>query len=179
MRTIDRALLMVFAFTFVVFSALMLAVSFGWLYPLYYTINMINSPFGRLVLIIVFSLLLLAGLRLFTLTVNRHAFKHALVQQTPYGKVRVSLVAIENLIKKAVRQIKGVRDVKALVTSRENNGILVQVKLIVNPEVSIPTISVEIQQTIKDYVMDVVGIEVSDINIGIENISSDGKSRIE
>ncbi len=109
----------------------------------------------------------------------RFSDTQAIVKETPQGKVKVSLIAIENLVKKTVRQVKGVRDVKAIVRLLDAKKLQVQIRVITSPEISVPDLSNEIQQTVKEYIFDVIGIEVNQVTVVVDNIAVDSKTRLE
>jgi uncharacterized alkaline shock family protein YloU len=175
MRLTERAFLLVYTLLFTIASFLLILIAFGWQQPLEMIIDSLAAPFGRLSIGLLFAILFLIGIRLLLFSLNRFSDQQALVQETGHGKVKVSLLAVENLVKKTVRQKKGVKDVKALVRAPEGKGIHIQIRIVILPEVSVPDLTAELQQTIKDYVMDVVGIEVSEVTIIIDNIASENK----
>ncbi|MCL5046184.1 MAG: alkaline shock response membrane anchor protein AmaP, partial [Actinobacteria bacterium] len=100
--------------------------------------------------------------------------RRAIVHETELGEVYVALDAIENLVKKVARQVKGVREVKAKVENNQG-GIAIYIRAVVTPETSIPDASLEIQNVLKRYVRDVVGVAVAQTRIAIVNIA--GESR--
>jgi uncharacterized alkaline shock family protein YloU len=88
--------------------------------------------------------------------------------------VRISLDAVENLVRKTARGIKGVREIKAVV-SHTKDGLHVFLTGTISPEVSIPEVSEEIQSQVRNYVKRVVGVELVDIRIEVENIANEGR----
>lgn len=179
MRYIDRGLLIIHTLAAALFSLLGLAMSFGWLAPLDIVRTSLNDQYGRLLFGILGGVFFLISLRLLCTSTERISGKQAIVHETPLGQVKVSLHAIENLIKKVARQIRGVRDVKAYVTVGNGSEIMVQIRTTVTPEINIPSLTAEIQQTVKEYIFDVVGITISAVKIFVDNISADVRTRIE
>ena len=92
------------------------------------------------------------------------------------GEVHISLGAVESLVTKTARSIKGVRDMKAVITHADD-GLHAHLTGTVSPEVSIPEVSEEIQSTVRQYVKRVVGVEMAEVRIDIENIAIDGRTR--
>lgn len=179
MRYIDRGLLIIHALAAAFFSLLGLAMSFGWLAPLDLLRTSLNDQYARLLFGVLGGIFLLISLRLLCTSTERISGKQAVVHETPLGQVKVSLHAIENLVKKVTRQIRGVRDVKAYVTIGSASEVNVQIRTTVSPEINIPTLTTEIQQTVKEYIFDVVGITVSSVKVFVDNISADVRTRIE
>jgi len=175
----DRVVLTLYTFFLTVFSILVILTSLGWGYPLaLLNANLETTP-GRWGTGIVSAVLLTASLRLLYLGFRKRKGSQTVVHETPMGEVRVSLDAIEDLIRRVGRQVQGVRESRARVTCSPS-GLKVVVKLGVSPDVSIPQVSDELQTTIKDYVKNVVGVDVSETQVLVETISTESKrSRVE
>lgn len=179
MKYLDRALLLIQATGGTLVSLLFLLLAFGWLAPLGYLRTSLQDIYGRALIAVLSSLFLVVSLRLLLYNTGRMPAKQAVVHETTLGQIKVSLHAVENLVKKVARQIKGVRDVKAYVFTNKTNDIEVQLRAVVSPEISIPAVAAEIQQTVKEYILDVVGVSVASVKVYIENISAEAKTRVE
>lgn len=66
---------------------------------------------------------------------------------------------------------------KISVSYAEQNGLQINIKAAVSPESNVPAVSSEIQQRVKDYIKNTVGVEMVDIHILVENISNDFKAK--
>lgn len=176
MKLSERALLLVYTLLFTVVSFLMILVTIGWARPVEFIAQSIDLPSGRLSIGIVSFLLFILGLRLLFSSLNRRSDQQTTVQETSLGKVKVSLTAIENLVKKSVRQIKGIREVKVLVRAVEGKGIQIQMRIVISPEINVPVLTSDVQKNVKEYVKDVIGLDVADVSIIIDNIATDGKT---
>lgn len=102
----------------------------------------------------------------------------AVIHDNALGQVRVSTEALENLVHKAASQVRGVYEVRPRVACRPE-GVVVSVRAAVTPDISIPQVSEEIQTRVRDYVTEVAGVNVADIRIFVDNISSELKSRVQ
>lgn len=118
------------------------------------------------------------SVRLLVLSVTPRGVRQTILLETSLGKVNIALNAIENLVHKGARQVKGVRSVKSYVVKKKE-GICVHIKAVVSPDSNIPDISEEIQKRVRTYITDVVGTQVADIQIFVEDISNEvgGKPR--
>lgn len=172
MSPFDRGLLVVYTFLITVFSALMLAIVSGWWQqPLFV---LWQSPYifeVQMYLSVFVGLLMLIGLRLFWVSLTRRQSGKAVVHDYMLGQVRISLQAIENLVKKVVYQVHGVKDVKPRVVQTPG-GMGLHIRAVVAPDISIPEVSREIQQRVQEYISQTTGITVNDIKIIVENIST-------
>ena len=76
----------------------------------------------------------------------------------PTGRVSVSLVALEELIKRKIIQMSEIKDIKTSLTA-SRKGLNVKVKLVLRSEVNIPEITSKVQDRITRKVQDTIGIE--------------------
>ncbi len=113
--------------------------------------------------------LLLAGIR------SRRA-KDAIVHHTDMGDVHISLDAVKNLVEKIARHTRGVRGVKVRV-NHDEQGLKVYLKAVVSPENNVPSVSEELQKRVHEHIKNTVGVALVDVQILVENISNDFKSK--
>lgn len=171
MRPFERALLAVYTFFLTVVFILFSIVLLGWTAPQYLLRDLFypGQPevFWPLMLV-----LILAGVWLFGVSISRPGGKdkHVVLAESALGQVHISLQAIENLVMKLVAQVDGVKEVKTKIIS-DPQGVGVRIRAVVTPDINIPSISVEIQQKIKEKVFEVTGINVGNVKIFIENIA--------
>lgn len=180
MGIFDRVILVMFALTVAVISFLVLAMAVaGWVSPLDYLIDLLYSLNGRWLLGVVSSLWLIVSLRFLYFGFRRDRPWQTLIHETDIGEVRVSLGAVENLISKVTRGLKGVRDVRTAVFPT-TGGIGVRLRTVVSPEVNVPETARHIQQTVTDYTKNVVGVEVTEVKVLVNNITNEARrSRVE
>jgi len=174
----DRGLLVVYTLLMTLFCSLLLSIVSGWWQqPLYF---LWQSPYVfdlQLYLSVFIGLLLLIGLRLLWVSLTRRQSGRAVVHDYKLGQVRISLQAIENLVKKVVYQIPGVKDVRPSVI-QTTGGMGLHIRAVVAPDISIPEMSREIQQRVQEYISQTTGITVNDIKIIVDNISTN-RPRVE
>ncbi|HWR39398.1 MAG TPA: alkaline shock response membrane anchor protein AmaP [Patescibacteria group bacterium] len=113
--------------------------------------------------------LLMAGLR-------SRRIKDTIVHHNELGDVHITIAAVENLVEKVARHIRGIRDIKVKVLFRDQ-GIGVKIKAVTGLETNVPVTAAEIQQRVHEYIKNTVGIEVAGIEVLVENISNDIKQR--
>jgi|GEM_PF-441688 len=99
-------------------------------------------------------------------------------QETEMGHVRISLRAIENLVRRLASGVKGVREVDVAVHPSPE-GVAVSLFLVVHPDVSIPVISEEVGRRVRAQVRETVGVDVGDVSVSIRNIVAEGRPRVE
>lgn len=172
MGIFDRVILTLYAISLTFISFMIMLVALGWDVPFDYIRTSLANPGGRWSVGLLATAFFVVSLRLLYYAFRRRHPSQTVVHETALGEVRIALDAIENLVRRAARQVTGVREVKASVTSNPA-GIAVGLRATVSPEVNIPSVSDEIQNTIKNYVRNVVGIGVAEVKIYVENISDE------
>ncbi|MHB1421544.1 MAG: alkaline shock response membrane anchor protein AmaP [Bacillota bacterium] len=178
MKVWERVLLALYALIVVVISALALSVAAGWTVPL----DVVNASFdslnSRWIIGAVSALLLLLGLSLTMAQFRNPPVAQALVQSTPLGEVRITLQALENMVSKVSRKIKGIRDIKPRIHITPE-GVAIQIQATVSPDQNIPLVTGQLQETIKDYVQSNVGIDVLEVRIMIQSITQEAQARVQ
>jgi uncharacterized alkaline shock family protein YloU len=176
----DRVVLSIFTFSLAIISGLMvvLAIVPTWFEVVNWIDKILTSSSGRLVLGIVGFVFFAASVRLILTALTGQGDGRPVIHETAHGEVRISLDAVENLVKKVARGIKGVREIKAEIShSPSGDGLHARLRATISPEVSIPEVSEEIQNNVRQYVKRVVGIEMADVAIRVENIAAEGNRR--
>ncbi|MBF0521553.1 MAG: alkaline shock response membrane anchor protein AmaP [Candidatus Omnitrophica bacterium] len=90
-------------------------------------------------------------------TVNVHREK-IIAFDNPAGRVRVSLIAMEDIVKKTVMKLGDVNEVKSDIRATKR-GLRLKVRLSLCSEVNIPEFASKIQETIKDKIQDMIGLD--------------------
>lgn len=170
----DRVLLAIFSGGLVLHFAMIFLSTVGWEVPVDLVSSIEEKPQGRVIIATLALAFLVVSLRFFIFTFRRKYGKKSVVHEGPMGEVRVHLGAIENLIKRVCRQVPGVKDIKASV-SNIDNAVSVHLRCWVSPDVSIPELTRDLHKTVQTYVKSVVGVEVKEIRMVVENITPESK----
>lgn len=178
MGPLDRGILLVYTSTITLLFLAITAYLAGWREPLVELQREAAQPGQREILWLLVGAYVLMGARLFWkgLVVERNK-KQAVVQDGELGDVRVSLPAIESLAEKVTASLQGVRDVRARVVPSPK-GINIHMNISVAPEINVPTLSRDIQQQVRDSVLNVVGIGIQEVRVAVESFVS-RKNRVE
>lgn len=120
------------------------------------------------------TLAMVAGVYLLLLSMRGRGRHKPIIRGTNLGEVRISSVAVESLVRRAVKEIRGIQDVDTLVdTSGDELGIFVSV--VVGPDLSIPEVAEQIQTRLSRYIADTVGVEVSRVSVNVRNVGHEQK----
>jgi uncharacterized alkaline shock family protein YloU len=179
MRLFDRIVLAIYTLSLGALSVIFILMSLGWHLPMEVVGTSLSDPQGRLLVGIIALFYLVISARFIYFAFKRKYSGQTVVHETALGEVRVTLDAIENLVKKVARQVQGVREVAGRVYMGPA-GIRVALSVVVSPDISIPSVSNEVQTSVKSYVRSVVGVDVSEVSVFVENITAEARrSRVE
>lgn len=180
MSVLDRAMLALFALLAVAFAVALMAVAAGWTVPLHaFTTGLQDSKF-RLVTGLVAFLFLLVSLR-FLLISLRTSTAHeepAIISSEELGVVSISPHALEELVNKAARQVKGVREVKPHLKIIPG-GLVVKLDINVSPDRNIQEMTTNLQNRVHDYIVTTTGLDVPEIQVKVKGIYQEGLRRVE
>lgn len=114
-------------------------------------------------------LFIIASLRLLFARPKPKVLRSTLLRHTDLGAIRVSVQTLEIMAQKVVRSFNEVKDVVVNIITEED-GVKIQLKLLMMPDVVLPDISSSIQEKVKDYIQSYSGILVKEIFIYIDNL---------
>lgn len=173
MGPLDRGLLTLYSLFMTLAVAVILLALFGWPGPLAYLLQAQGRPAGNWSLETMSGILFLVGIRLLYVSLRnkQSSNRRAVVHEFTLGQVRISLIAIENMVKKVVYQIPGIREVRPEVVQAPG-GITINIRAVVAPDVNIPYTSQEIQSRVQEYISKNTGITVSQVKILVANITT-------
>jgi len=131
------------------------------------TLNYINTqPDLKMALGIVGVVFVLGGLLTAQINLSRLQTEKTIAFENPDGQVTVSLSAIEDFIKKSVRHLAEVKELRSSVTANKR-GINVGCRATIFADSNIPEVTERVQNIIKSRVKDMLGVEET-INIKID-----------
>lgn len=125
--------------------------------------------------------LFVLSLRFFVVSVKRgSALPPSIDQRTEFGDIRISLETIENLSLKAASRHRGVKDLRSRIRATDA-GLDIVLRAVVDGESSIPTLTEDIQRSVKEHIEEIAGIPVMNVAVYVANVIQSGtfKSRVE
>ena len=141
--------------------------------------NAYTQPNVKLALGIVGAIFILGGLLIAQGDLSRMQREKTIAFENPDGEVTVSLSAIEDFIRKAVRQLHEVKELRSNVTAGKK-GIDVVCRATIHADSNIPQTTEKIQSMVKSRVHEMLGVEEAiNIKIHVTKISSDESPRRE
>ena len=170
----DRVLVVVYCAVVALFSLFFLFLALGWEAP---TLMLTDWLVTQSALLggIISLLMLLASIRLFMLFAVRRPAGGTLVYPGELGEVRISLTAMENFVRKVAGSVSGVKEVKSSTVLAQDKQIVVRLQVGVGADVNVPELSTQLQKTIGDHLLAVVGVTVEDVHVLVTNIADSSK----
>ncbi len=119
------------------------------------------------------TVMLIMGLVIVLIAVQNVRPEQTISIQSPDGELRIAFSAIEELLRKASRGIRGVRELKPKVIATKR-GLEVRNRASVEAGVSVPEVTARIQELFRSQIREVLGIEeVGAIRTYIHKIITD------
>lgn len=131
---------------------------------------------GRWEVALVGLVFLVISIRLLFSGLKTKKITEAVIKSGEFGAVTISLVALESLVLSTIRNMEDIKDVKVNI-KKIDEGVSINLKLVVNLDVVIPEIAEELQNTIRASIENTAGIAVSDVRICVENVSNQSKQK--
>lgn len=178
MKIKDRIMVALSSLLLVALATVVILQILGWTIPFDYLTATFADPSGRWVAGLVSGAVLVIGVFLFFDNLRVSSPAEAIVHETAMGQVRTSIVALENVVRKAVRQVRGVREVRPLVRPMAD-GVSVLLRVVLIPEVNVPEVAEQIQANVRKSMLEIVGTEVLEIKVLVDNITYDANARVE
>ncbi len=169
----DRLFLFLFSVAVCIVSATVLVAALGVVDELD-SLNFVRDVFefswiNNTVIISAFVMFLLAVRYAYVSVKVQNPRKSSYNLLTPLGEIMISIDTIENLALKAAGTVRGVKDIKAKVKIGKQ-GLELAVRVVVDGVHSIPILTEEIQQQVSKEVVDITGIQVSNVSVFVSNI---------
>ena len=177
-RTWDKVGQGIMALGYVSAAVVLIFVALGWTSPLLYGVNYLMKSINNWVLGITGTIIFAVSLTILISSFRSKPDKMTPIHETALGKVHITIPALEHLIIKSAKSVQGIRDVKPYLKGTAE-GLDVQLKIQVAPDINIPHVTESLQKTVKEYVLKTAGLSIGEIKILVNRISYDMKNRVE
>jgi len=174
MRIIGGLTLFFYTLVFFLVGGLFIVVSAN-IIPLNYITDTLNTLYTnmdiRFILGITGALLILISLIVVQITAGIMRKERTIAFENPNGQVTISLTAIEDFIKRAMKNLPEVKESRPNVRVSKR-GIVIINKVILFSDVNIPETTEKIQDIVKSRVQEMLGVEESvEIQINVVKIA--------
>lgn len=143
--------------------------------PLAYIQAALSTPSNRVLVGAIAIVFIALALGVFFNMLKQEPSSNAVtVKNTTAGQIAITIPAVKVLIMKAVRQVEGVREVKPAVYEG-NDGLLIKLHMLINPDLNVPELSQNVQNTVKQFLQDIGGLQVAEVRVLVDEFVSSGR----
>lgn len=103
--------------------------------------------------------------------------ERVIATDTEIGRINISMKAIENAVRRAAREVRGVRESSTRVDG-DAEGLTVSIDVAVSADENIPAISQQIQIALREHLTDLIGVPVKQIQVNVRDTSGGTRSRL-
>lgn len=161
MRIISGLTLFFYTLVFFIMGGLFIAVSLNIL-PQDIITGMLDeiytTPNIKLVLGVTGALLIFISVMVVQLTLGKLQRERTIAFENPDGQVTISLTAIEDFIKRAMKQMPEVKELKPHVRAGKK-GISIVNRVVLFSDINIPETTEKIQNIVKTRILEMLGVE--------------------
>ena len=87
------------------------------------------------------------------------------------GKVRIAVSAVEQMVRRALETVDGIAEAKIAI-SNQDDALNVTVKAVLAGGAHVPTVTMNVQRAIRQYVEMNCGVAVCAVSVNVQSISS-------
>jgi uncharacterized alkaline shock family protein YloU len=179
MKLAYRLLSAVFAILAVIFAGIVLALTLGWVIPQGYLQPFLATTDNRWIVGVVCVLVIVSAIDLILFGGRGpRRSQGLLIQDTVLGRVDISALALEDMIRRASRQVREIREIRP-VLRYEKEGLAISLNLSVSPDANLPAVSQEAQEAVQHYLEEKAGINVRQVQVLIKGVSFESRVRAE
>ena len=173
MRLIEGLTLFFYTLVFFLVGGLFIVVAMN-VIPLSYVIDTLNTIYTntdvRLILGITGGLLIFISLMVVQITAGVIKKEKTIAFENPDGRVTISLTAIEDFIKRAMKNLPEIKESRPTVRANKR-GIVIVNKVVLFSDVNIPETTEKIQNIVKSRVQEMLGVdETVEIQVNVTKI---------
>ncbi|NLU42515.1 MAG: alkaline shock response membrane anchor protein AmaP [Firmicutes bacterium] len=103
--------------------------------------------------------------------------ERVIATDTEMGRINISMKAIENAVRRAAREVKGVRESSTRVDG-DADGLSVSIDVAVSTDENIPEVSQQIQVALREQLRDLVGVPVKHVQVNVKDTSGVARPRL-
>ena len=168
MRFVDGLTLFFYTIVFLLLGGLLIAISLN-LVPQETIVETLNTFYTardvRLIMGVTGLVIIFINAMVIQITMGKIKRERTIAFENPDGQVTISLTAIEDFIKRALKQLPEVKELRPSVKAGKK-GITIINKVTLFSDINIPETTERIQNIVKSRVQDMLGVE-EPINITV------------
>ena len=141
-------------------------------FPLDLLRTSLDAVYGNRNFMVLAGVMIVLAAAVLAASLRRGERVETILQQGPLGEVRICFKAVENIVLKASKSMKGIREIKTKIIISDS-GVVIFLRAVIYPDQTIPQLIAELQAVVKDDVEKITGSSVAEVKVMIENIVTD------
>ncbi|MBE3573927.1 MAG: alkaline shock response membrane anchor protein AmaP [Firmicutes bacterium] len=102
--------------------------------------------------------------------------EHWLVQESSLGRIQISFRAVEALVRRAAREVQGIKDVETAIGMNHDHRLRVRLMATVYPDLSIPEVSERLQHQVEEYLKKTVGLAAAVVEVAVRTVAGETRT---
>ncbi|MGI6412482.1 MAG: alkaline shock response membrane anchor protein AmaP [Syntrophomonadaceae bacterium] len=165
----------IYSLLLIILAVLVLGAAIGRPEPADYISIALGSPQNRVIIGTLAIVLLVAVVSILVSGIKGNPrLTSVVISSSLSGQVSITVPAIKVIIMKAIRQVEGVKEIKSSV-DKGNDGIIVKIHMMINPDQSVVDMSQKIQAVVKEYLEKYGGLQVSEVRVLVDDFGTTSK----
>ncbi|UFJ42912.1 alkaline shock response membrane anchor protein AmaP [Brevibacillus humidisoli] len=176
MNLFDRFILTIYSLVLIVLSLIAIGVFSNVIHrswvDLFFT-DIYGSTTMNLPYLIVAVVFLVISIRFFFSGFRGRRIREdkAIYQRNDYGHVSISLETIRAIAERAAKKVRGVRELKTQVTTKDL-GNIISLRLSFDGETPLPELTQNLQAEVKARVEAITGLEIAEVSVKVIEVAS-------
>lgn len=172
MPLVWRMVLVIYNLLILLIAAGTVGVAAGVSEPLAYLNAAFSTPENRMAIGVGAVIVMIAAIIIMAMLLKRtRPADSVIVDSNLSGQVSITVPAIKVIIMKAVKKIDGIKDIRPVVSNRQD-GLLIYLHMMINPERNVPEMSQSIQSIVREYIEKIAGLQVAEIRILVDDFNA-------
>ncbi|MEZ4357627.1 MAG: alkaline shock response membrane anchor protein AmaP [Eubacteriales bacterium] len=168
-KIIFRTLLTLYILVFIFIAVIVLSCAtnlINRIHPEYWVKLIYENTAVRIIAAIICMLILILSFSLMFARTTSKRLKTKTLRKTESSVVEVAIIAIEQMAQRYMTDVNGVKSSKIHIISKEE-GVIINAKLTVEPHISIPELTSQLEEGLKNEIETYTGISVTQVQIVI------------
>lgn len=178
MLLFDRVFTVLYVLVVTAMAGTILAIVAGWNEPLTSLAWLTRDSDTRLGVGVIAAVVLVVGLRLLFGGLKNPSPAQTLIQTTSLGDIRITLGALEGMVTRAAHQVRGLKEVRPVLRCLPQ-GVAIFLQASVGPEINVPQVSAELQEKVRSYIEELVGVQVLEIRVLVDDVVRRSPGRVQ
>lgn len=171
-----RTVLFLYNLILLTLGGIIAAAALGRPEPMKYVELLLSTTQNRIVLGSAGIILIILALVVFVLLFKRQPQEDAIIVENALaGQISMTSAAAKVIIHKSVQKVEGIKETRITIKNLAS-GLTIYIHMMINPDQSVPEVSKQIQDIVKEDMLQIGGLEVHAVKVLVDDFATAGKS---